>query len=140
MKPMLLLIFVGVFLLGIMMYIAFNRFEGVVEGKTFEAAAKYDETSQKRKKAEMAIEQIKYDRNGDRVDISITIDKSKTDFSKFDLSQVFISKPTAEPILLESDNATYYTSANLPGGWYNIMMILHSDDGDITITKSLYIN
>lgn len=142
MKPMFLLIAVGVISLGITYYIGNKYFDGVVDERTYEASLAYDENTKNIKEMEKAFSNINLTKTENLVTVSFNYNPENTLFSDAKIEGVKLVRPVgvSTEFILNNVDDKYVIDKDIPKGFYHLKILCIKDDTSIIITKNLYVD
>ncbi len=142
MKPMFLLIAVGVISLGITYYIGNKHFDGVVDERTYEASLAYDENAKNTKEMEKAFSNIKLTKNGNLVTVSFDYKPENTLFTNAKIEGVKLVRPVgvSKELLLNKNGDKYTIESDIQRGFYHLKILCVDENNSIIITKNIYVD
>ncbi len=139
MKPMMVLLALGIGFIAVMYVIAVNNFEGVVVSKAYESSLLHDTEKANNDSVKDILSNVTATPDNNNIVIDFVIDKSKSAYDDIAVKNVVLSPPMGVDILLSKADNGYATPEKLNNGWYKLKVIVEANNTQMVTSKSLYI-
>lgn len=141
MKPMLIIIALGVGFASFLFYLGVSKPDGVVAEKPYESAVNFEETVKNADTVKDVVDNFTTKRENGKVYFSFELHPERSNYSNISVEKTELTSPTGNPTLLtKAEDNIYVLENDIKSGWYNFHIFLNADNKTIELKKSVHFN
>lgn len=139
MKPMLIVIALGVGFASFLFYLGASKPDGVVAEKPYESAVNFEETVKDAASVKDVVDNFTAKRENGKIVVSFKLRPEKSKYSNIKVEKAMVTAPTGNPKLLTKvSDGVYILDENIKSGWYNFQIFLNADNKTIELKESVH--
>lgn len=140
MKPMLVVLVLGIGFSVFMFYMGKSKPDGVVVERPYESAVKFEADRADIESVKDVVDNFAGEIKNGKSYFSFQLHPERSSYSNISVKDASVSMMMENPVKLVKEGDNFVTEAKLTPGWYNLTLSLNVDNKTILVKKSTYLD